>query len=66
MVGDDARLGAAPTHLGQEAHVGHTVGLVEHDDLDLGERIRRVRSVRSINRPGVAMTTSTPLWSFLI
>ena len=23
--------------LGQEAHVGHAVGLVDHDDLDVGE-----------------------------
>ena len=54
-----------PLDLGQEAHVGHAVGLVEHDDLDVGQRHAR-RSVRSISRPGVAMTTSTPLWSFLI
>ena len=27
-----------PFDLGQESHVGHAVGLVEHDDLDLGQR----------------------------
>jgi hypothetical protein len=26
-----------PSHLGQEPHVGHPIGLVDHDDVDVGE-----------------------------
>ena len=43
-----------------EAHVQHLVGLVEHEDLDAGERRRRARRCGRAGGPGVATSTSTP------
>ena len=47
--------------LGQEAHVGHAVGLVEHEHLDRRRATARRARCRSMRRPGVPTTTSTPL-----
>ena len=51
--------------LGHEAHVGHVVGLVEDGDLDVA-RSTAPRSMRSLSRPGVAMSRSTPRFRALI
>ena len=49
-------------HLGHEAHVGHAVGLVEHEHLDV--RDRELAALHQVDEPaGVPMTTSTPLLS---
>jgi hypothetical protein len=41
-------------------HVEHPVGLVEHEDLDRARKSQWRRCIRSISRPGVATTMSTP------
>ena len=46
--------------VGQEAQVEHLVGLVEDDALDVRERSRWPCLARSISRPGVPTTISTP------
>ena len=38
-----------PLHLGHEAHVGHAVGLVEHEDLDVGHR--QLAPVAEVDQP---------------
>ena len=45
---------------GQEAEVGHVVGLVEHGDLDRAEVEQWPWPIRSSRRPGQATTMSTP------
>ena len=52
-----------PGDRGQEAEVGHVVGLVEHGDLDAGERAGA--PLDQVGEPaGVATTTSAPrTWS---
>ena len=51
-------------HCGQEAHVGHAVGLVDDDDLDLVEAdLAALDEV--VRRPGQATSTSTPRRSAL-
>ena len=52
--------------VGDEAHVQHAVGFVDHQDLDLASSISWPRSKWSSRRPGVAISTSTPRSSFLI
>jgi hypothetical protein len=47
-------------HVGQEAHVEHAVGLVEHEDLDLVRGSQWRCWIRSSRRPGVATRMSTP------
>ena len=54
------RLLEEPRDDGQEAEVGHVVGLVEHGDLDVVEGAAPCARCRSTSRPGVATTMSTP------
>ncbi len=54
------RLAEQPAHGGQEAEVGHVVGLVEHGDLHVGRGCSGPGSIRSSSRPGQATTMSTP------
>ena len=60
-----ARLGGVAAmilrHGRPEAHVEHAVGFVEHEHLHAGSDARRLCSMRSSRRPGVATSTSTPL-----
>ena len=51
---------------GQEAHVGHVVGLVEDGDLRRRDSSTAPRSMRSVRRPGVATRRSTPRLSAAI
>ena len=44
---------------GQEAHVGHVVGLVEDGDVDGGQRVGTLAH-QVLQPPGVATTTSMP------
>ena len=53
-------------HLRHEAHVGHAVGLVDDEHLDRRRATAPRARCRSMRRPGVPTTTSTPFWSAVI
>ena len=46
--------------VGQEAHVEHAVGFIQHQDADVAQ-VDQLRLRKSYSRPGVAISTCAPL-----